>query len=135
MQLKIKRNQRSAMLGGKVVFILDVMAELNREEKDLVDKYKLHKELVYSSDAAEHNAAMARAGNLKSLGAAVLDRATKRRFTLGDLVDGQHLECKDLGELVDTENQVYAACQTIRQYLDIAKSFDGSEQVVDIVAA
>ncbi|MHA6287130.1 hypothetical protein [Maricaulis sp. CAU 1757] len=131
MQLKIRRSQKTG-LTGKVVFQLDVMAELTPDEKALVQQYKLGKELVYSSEAADRNAEMARAGSLKALGGMVLDRATKRRFTMNDLINGQHLECKDLGELTDTEEQVHVACHNIRRYLEVAKSFDGTEHILEI---
>jgi len=134
MQLKLRRNQRAGITGG-VVFILDVMAELSSEETELVKKYKLQKLLVYSSESADQNVAMARAGNVKALGGMMLDKLTKRTFSMNDLIKGQHLECKDLDEVIGTENQVHEACQNISHYLAVAKSFDGSEQIVEITAA
>lgn len=134
MQLKIKRSQKSG-LTGTPIFILDVMAELSDEEHELVKKYRLKNLLVYTSEAANQNLAKAEAGNWAGLGGAFMDRLTKRSFSLGDLVNGQHIECKDLDEVIGTENQVHIACQNIRGYLDVAKSFDGTEQILEVEPA
>lgn len=134
MQLKLRRSQKSG-LTGSAIFILDVMAELDDEETELVKKYKLQKLLVYSSEAADQNAAMASAGSVKAFGGMMLDRLTKRSFSMGDLINGQHLECKDLNEVISTENQVHQACENIAGYLQTASLFDGSEQIVEIKAS
>tara|TARA_R110002073_G_scaffold69054_6_gene171318 strand:- start:10347 stop:10751 length:405 start_codon:yes stop_codon:yes gene_type:complete len=134
MHLKLRRSQKSG-LTGTAIFVLDVMAELTAEEAELVKKYKLQKQLVYTSEAADQNLARADAGSWAGVGGILMDRLTKRSFSLGDLVAGQHLECKNLDEVIGTENQVHTACQNIRGYIDVARSFDGSEQVVEIAAA
>tara|TARA_B100000508_G_scaffold60333_1_gene47233 strand:- start:274717 stop:275121 length:405 start_codon:yes stop_codon:yes gene_type:complete len=134
MQLKLRRSQKSG-LTGTPIFILDVMAELTDEEAELVKKYKLKGQLVYTSEAADQNLAKSEAGSWAGLGGALMDRVTKRSFSLGDLVSGQHLECKDLNEVVATENQVHQACRNIRGYIDVARQFDGSEQIVEIEPA
>jgi len=133
MQLKIRRSQKSGLTGA--IFVLDVMADLTEAEAELVKRYKLQKEMVYISDSSDQNAANLQAGNMKALGSLMMDKLTKRRFSMQDLINGQHLECKNLPELIETENQVHVACQNIRGYLDVARSFDGSEQVVEIEAA
>lgn len=131
MQLKIRRGQKSGF-GGGVTFTLDVMADLSDEESALVKKYKLSKEVVYASDAATANLDRADQGSWGALGASIMDGLTKRRFSMNDLIDGQHIECKQLPELIATEEQVHQACRNILRYLQIARSFDGSEQVVEI---
>lgn len=134
MQLKLRRSQKNGMTGS-VIFMLDVMAELDPEEAELVRKYKLQKLLVYSSDAADQNAALASTGSVRALGGVLMDRLTKRSFSMGDLIAGQHLECKDLNEVIGTQDQVHTACQNIASYLRVAKSFDGSEEIVEINSA
>jgi hypothetical protein len=135
MQLKVRRAQKSGMLGGKVVFTLDVRAELSPDEKALVDRYKLWPEVVYSSDAANANAERMHAGNVKAMGAVLLDKVLKRFFTIKDLVSGQHIECKDLAEVLAAEEQVRVACANLQQYLAVATTFDGREEVVEIAPA
>jgi nitrogen regulatory protein PII len=134
MQLKLRRSQKSG-LTGSAIFILDVMAELSNDEAELVKKYKLQKLIVYSSEAADQNAAMASAGSVKALGGMMLDRLSKRSFSMNDLINGQHLECKDLNEVISTEHQVHQACKNIASYLETAKLFDGSELIIEITAA
>lgn len=135
MQLKVRRNQRSGMLGGKVVFTLDVMAELSGEERALVERYKLWSEVVYSSEAANDNAARMHAGSVKALGAVLVDKVLKRFFTVKHLVSGEHIECKDLAELLGAEEQVRIACANLKKYLEVAQTFDGREEVVEVAAA
>jgi hypothetical protein len=134
MQLKIRRSQKSG-LTGTPIFVLDVMAELNSEDTELVSKYRLSKQLVYQSDAAAANRDNAINGQLSAFGGVMMDRLTKRSFSLGDLVNGQHIECKDLNEVIGTEVQVHEACKNIRAYLDVARSFDGSEQILEVEPA
>lgn len=135
MQLKVRRSQRSGMLGGKIVFTLDVMAELSGDERALVERYKLWGEVVYSSEAANDNAARMHAGSVKALGAVLVDKVLKRFFTVKHLVSGEHIECKDLAELLGTEEQVRVACANLKRYLEVAQTFDGREEVVDVAAA
>lgn len=133
MKLKIRRSQNSGMM-GKVTFILDVRAELTSEEAELVRKYQLGKNLVYSSEQADRNTAAAQAGNIGALGSMFLDRMLKRSFTVNDLVNGQHIECKDLAETIATEEQVRTACGALKQYLAAAALFNGEEEVVTVAA-
>ena len=48
MQLKLKRSQRTGMM-GKQIFILDARIELGAEERALVNKYRLGSRVVYES--------------------------------------------------------------------------------------
>ena len=60
MQLKIQRSQRmGGLVGGTVVFCLDVRADYAREEAANIAKYKLGREVIYSSRAAQRHFANA----------------------------------------------------------------------------
>ena len=133
MKLKIKRNQKSAMMGAPV-FCLDIMADLTREEADLVNRYKLKSQVVYSTPEAKEHLAAAGAGNLRAFGSFLIDRMVKRTLVVKDLVEGQHFECKDLGELIATEEQVREAFSNLTRYLLVAAKFDGSEEIVNVAA-
>ena len=135
MQLKVRRNQKIGMLGGKVIFVLDVRAELTGEEQALVERYKLWPEVVYTTDQATANAERAHAGNIAALGALIADKVLKKFFTIKDLVSGQHIECKELQQVLAVEEQVCAACANLKKYLEVAQTFDGNEVVVEIAAA
>ncbi|MEN0653387.1 MULTISPECIES: hypothetical protein [Hyphobacterium] len=130
MKLKIRRSQKSG-LTGKVSFAIDVMAELTDHERALCDKYRLWNDVVYSSEGSDGKAARAQEGNILALGSLALDRMTKRIFSVKDLTSGQHIEGKDLVEVIAAENQVKQACGSLRTYLDAASQFDGSEDVIE----
>ena len=133
MKLRIKRSQKSALMGAPV-FCLDIMADLSREEAELIRKYKLEKQVVYSTPEGQAHLEAAQGGSIKALGAFMLDRMVKRTLVAKDLVDGQHIECKDLAELLTTEEQVREGFTNLSRYLAVAHKFDGSEEIVTIAA-
>ena len=118
MQLKLKRSQRAGgMIGGKVLFALDARADLSAEEKNLVQKYKLGSLVIYDSVARQKHAAagyghfdeaaQSSVGrslwkNARGLASAAM-MALSLRITVDGLVSGQHIECKELDELLGAE--------------------------------
>lgn len=143
MQLKLTRSQRTAGLtGGKIMFGLNARAELSPEEAELVRKYKLGKLVVYDSDARKkHNQSAyghfddAAGGgglwkNARGLASAAM-MALSLRVTVDSLVDGQHIECKELDELLGADAAIRDACQSLKAYLETAVTFDGREEVVE----
>jgi len=134
MQLKIRRAQRGGGLGAAVL-TLNVMVDLTDEERTLFDRHKWWGVVVYSSRDADRNAAWARARDLKGLFAVILDKINRRFFTMRNLVAGQQIECRDLPEMLDAEQQIRDACTNLKTYVEVAKRFDGSEEVVEIAVA
>jgi hypothetical protein len=147
MQLILKRGQRSGgMLSNKIIFTLDARVDLTPEEKDNVKKYKLGPTPIYDSETRKsHSAAVAAHG--ETVGTGDLGRsllgfaagavraaaaALSLRITIDSLSAGQHVECKDLNELLGAEAAIRDACQTCKNYLAIASKFDGSEEVIAI---
>jgi hypothetical protein len=151
MQLKIKRSQRTGgVLGGKIIFALDARAELSKEEASLIKKYGLGKIAVYDSEARKKNAATAYGhfdsgasggwdaassargmwSNARGL-ARVAMAALSLRVTVDSLVTGEHIECKDLDELLGAEGAIMDACKNLKAYLDTAQTFDGREEVLE----
>ena len=121
MQLKLKRSQRAGgMMGGKVIFGLDARADLSTDEQGLVKKYALGKIVVYDSEARKKRTESAyghfdEAANTPGYGASSAGRslwknarglasaammALSLRVTVDSLMSGQHIECKDLDELL-----------------------------------
>jgi hypothetical protein len=143
MLLKIKRSQKSSLM-GKAVFGLSFRADVSKEELALIDKYKLGRTMVYSSEAFQKNAAIAstmgQGESLKEQGAGLLvgmkSLASALLFnlkvTIDDLIHGKYLEMKDLQELLSAEEQIVQACQNLKAYLEAAQGFDGREVVVEI---
>ncbi len=152
MHLKLKRSQRSGgIMGGKVIFGLDARAELTPDEQGLVKKYALGKLIVYDSEARKKHQASAYghfddAANTPGLGASSAARslwknargiasaalmALSLRVTVDSLTSGQHIECKDLDELLGAEAAILDACKNLKAYLETALSFDGREEVFE----
>ncbi|MBV9826806.1 MAG: hypothetical protein JO001_14190 [Alphaproteobacteria bacterium] len=154
MQLKLKRSQRNVgLMGGKVLFALDARADLTAEERGLVNKYGLGKLVVYDSEARKRNAAAASEhfdgaagspviGATAGSTAASLWRSARGaaraamsaltlRVTVDSLAGGQHIECKDLDELMGAEAAILDACKNVKAYLETALTFDGREEVLD----
>lgn len=137
MLLKIKRAQKSTMMGN-ALFSLDFKAEVSDEERKLIDKYKLGKSIVYSSEAFQKNAAAfqdAKAqgggGFLKGM-AAIASSFFNLKISVNDLVDGRHIEMKDLDEMISAEQQIVQACNNLKAHLAAAKTFDGREDTIEI---
>ena len=148
MQLKLKRAQREAgMIGKKILFALDARADLSNEEKDLVKKYGLGSTVIYdSANRRKHaEAAVGHAdasvdpsatvgGSMYRLArgyASMAMSALSLRVTVESLTRGQHIECKDLDELLGAEAAIVEACKSLKSYLDTAVTFDGREEVVE----
>lgn len=151
MQLKLKRSQRSGgMLGGKIFFALDARTDLSADEQSLVKKYDLGKLVIYDSEERKKHAdaayghyteAMGGGFSAGSAGASVWKNvrglasqamaALSLRVTVNSLVTGQHIECKELNELLGAEAAIRDACTNLKAFLETAQTFDGREEVVE----
>ncbi len=147
MQLKIQRSQRmGGLVGGTVFFCLDVRADYTEIEAAHIGKYKIGKEVVYSSRAARkhlenahaHGDAIDRSDRLRdkaagvAMGLASIALAKMNlNISIASLGRGHHIECKDLGELMEAEEAVMQACRNTRDFLNLASTFNGSTILVD----
>jgi hypothetical protein len=138
MQLKIQRSQRASGLVSKsVMFCVDARIHLTAEERDNIQKYRLGSQVLYSSEAAKRHAEAASGEHYesgKSWMRGIYHAAAARMalsITVDSLQRGQHIECKDLSEVLDAEDALDKACQSLRTYLETAATFDGREVVVD----
>jgi hypothetical protein len=146
MQLKLKRSQRAGgMLGGKVIFALDARTDLTPDEKGLVSKYALGKLVVYDSESRKKHGETAY-GQFDEAASSSLGRSLWKsargiasaammtlslRVTVDSLMSGQHIECKDLDELLGAEAAILNACRNLKAYLETAQTFDGREEIVE----
>ena len=148
MQLKLRRSQRQGgMLGGKVFFALDARVELSPDERALVSKYNLGGLSVYDSEARKRQteAALEGYGAAANTGAGLGRQllgaargaarqamaALSLRVTINSLMSGQHIECKDLDELLGAEEAIKQACESLKAYIMAAQTFDGREEVIE----
>ncbi len=152
MQLKIQRSQRaSGVMSKSVMFCVDARVHLTPEEQSNVQKYRLGGQLIYSSqNARKHSESAVAHSQLTQVGGGPLGiaiasaggHAAKTVFhaiahglslniTVDSLQRGQHIECKDLDEVLEAEDALDKACQGLRVYLETAATFDGREVVID----
>ncbi|MBV9570004.1 MAG: hypothetical protein JO056_02045 [Alphaproteobacteria bacterium] len=134
MQLKIQRSQRNASISGKVIFCLDARAFLTAEEQANVSRYRLGGQVIYNSQASRKhlekaNEAGRQGSYFKSLASVAL-AALNLNITINGLQSGQHIECKDLDELLSAEEALMSACENLKNYLRLAATFDGREVVI-----
>ena len=126
MQLRLRRSQRSGgMMSNKVVFSLEMQVNLSPEELEYVDRYKMGKEVLFSKErvAFDRSEEGSWSGVARNLAAA----ATVLTISINDLVTGRVVECKDILEMLDVEEQIRSACHTFNSILQAAAQFDGDE--------
>lgn len=125
MKLLLRRDQRSGMM-GKVVFSLEVRADITSEERANIQKYKLGETELYTSH------------ELLDKGSGLLGAASRLAFkamtisvSVKDLTGGKKVECKDVVEMLAIEDQIREAAKTFAQVLAAAAQF-GGEEVVEV---
>jgi len=137
MQLKLQRSQREGgVMSKSVIFCLDARVEFTPAEQQSITKYKLHKQVIYNSEASKRalDGGAARVdgstvGHLKSLAFTAL-AAMNLNISIESLQRGQHVECKSMDELLGAEEAIMDACRNLRGYLDTAATFDGREVLI-----
>jgi hypothetical protein len=140
MQLKLRRTQKtSGMMSKSVVFCLDARLHLTAEEAENVRKYRLGDMVIYNSEnKKKHMAAVSDALSTRSLGSVVKGyahlamSALSLNITFNKLVEGTHVECKDMDELLGAEEAIEQAAEAAKTYLALAETFDGREIVRDL---
>lgn len=127
MQLVIQKDQDKKMMGG-VSFVLSAKVNLTDEEKSVIKHYKaekviLHQKKNLASSVSEVAAATSIAGRLMS-------RALDKLFsdlTIGSLVSGVSFKCKDIGEIIDHEEQLKSVVAIFYNYLQTMIAFGGTQ--------
>ena len=127
MKLLLRRDQRAGML-GKVIFTLEVRADLTDEERNAISKYKLGDTVLY-----EKSTLVDPGSGLLGLASRVAHKAMNMSVSVKDLANGKKLECKDIVEMLAVEDQVREAGKTFHAVLHAALHF-GGEEVVDLAA-
>ncbi len=120
MQLKVQRSQRTGgAFGGKIIFVLDIRAEYTEPERNNINL-----------DRAGQHLDAGGSGLLKGMASLALDRMNLN-ITIASLQKGVHIECKDLGELLEAEESVCTACQNLSKFLAAAATFDGRTDIIE----
>lgn len=127
MKLLLRRDQRSGLM-GKIIFTLEVRAQISPEEKARIDKYKLGKELLYVK-----NTNVPTDEGWKGVGKLLMFHAMNITVSVNDLVSGKRIECKDILEMLAVEEQIKTATLNFGRALEAAAHF-GGEEVISIGA-
>jgi hypothetical protein len=122
MKLLLRRGQRTGLLGGKIVFQLDVRADLTGDERSHILKYKLGDTVLY-----ERNTLADRGSGLLGLASRAAFRAVNISVSVNDLASGKRIECKDIVEMIAVSDQIKEAAETFKAVLDTAAHFGGEE--------
>ena len=125
MKLLLRREQRSAMIGSKPVFVLNVRADINAAEQASITKYKLGETELYGSHEIKGGS------GLLGVASRVAYKAMTINVTVKDLTAGKKIECKDIVEMLAVEEQIREAAKTFAQVLAAAAHF-GGEEVVEL---
>jgi hypothetical protein len=123
MKLLLRRNQRTAILGNKMVFTLEVRADLTAEEKADIFKYKLGDTVLYEKMTMGPD----RGYGLLGLASRVAFRAANISVSVADLAGGKKVECKDIVEMIAVIDQIKEAAEVFKAVLDAASHFGGEE--------
>lgn len=125
MKLLLRREQRAALIGSKVVFMLDVRADISAAEQDLIRKYKLGDTKLYASHEITGGS------GLLGVASRLAYKAVTLTVNVNDLANGKRVECKDIVEMLAIEEHIREAGLTFGQVLHAAANF-GGEEVVEI---
>lgn len=123
MNLLLRRDQRQGML-GKVVFQLDVRAEITQEEINYIQHYRLGDTVLYTKNE------MTDPGKgLLGLASRMAFHAMNLSVTVNDLARGKRIECKSILEMLAVEEQIKDAAVVFKQVLNAATYFGGEEAI------
>ena len=137
MQLKLQRSQRTSTFRGTPTFQLHAIVDVSAEERAMIGKYGLINNIVYASDQYTNNVATAQAASAGNVGIfrgfrAMAASALSLKITVADLINGKQVECKNIDEMLGTEDAIINGCQILKGYLATAATFDGREILVEI---
>jgi len=122
MKVLIQRDQRSALIGSKPVFVFTVRAQVTAEEDAAIKKYKLGDTELYSNRTYYPEV-----DGVKSAAKELLARAKAASITVKELVSGKKFECKDILEMIDMEEELRKSAVVFENVLDAAMHFGGEE--------
>lgn len=110
---------------GKVIFTLEVRAEVSDEERSNIRKYKLGDTMLYQSHEIQGGS------GLLGLASRFAFKAVTINVSVNDLASGKRIEVKDIVEMLAVEDQIKEAARTFSQVLNAAAHF-GGEEVIEI---
>jgi len=106
MKLLIKKDQDAKIFGG-VKFKLEARTELDTIESALIEKYKVHKEVLLIKNGTFINT----------------------DITIKSLIDGVVFKSSTIQEILKYENNVKKACRTFNNLINVMESFGGEYEI------
>lgn len=131
MQFIIHRTQ-SLRSFASPYFRINARVDFTPEEKADVDKYKLGYQNVYTSSGAKKWLDKSNASGFIFGFIYYLVSLFFLRVTIGRLEKGITIESRDLGKIIDVETAFHGACKTIKGYIATARTFNNTEEQIDI---
>jgi hypothetical protein len=128
MKLLLRRDQRQSTF-GKVIFVLQMRAQLSDEERGYIAKYRFGSEMLYVRDEKPN----VDPNTIKGLGKLLIAHALNVSVSVNDLVNGKTIECKNILEMLSAEEQIREAARNFNSVLETAAHF-GGEEVIDLAA-
>lgn len=113
MKLILIKDQSKGMM-GKVSFEVKAEIQLSDEEANLIKHYKLENEILFQK-------------KMVSIWGQPTDHLIDVRVK--NLHSGEIYKCKSLDEVISYSDSLKSACETLKSYLEIAKSFGGKEVI------
>ena len=127
MKLLLRRDQKNERSGNTIAFTLDARVELTPQESWCVKKYKMGNTVLYEKQTSWRTLPV----SYSVAPRIAIDSAMNINVTVQDLVNGKHVECKDLVQMRTVEEQLKEASRTFKEILDTALRF-GGEEVVEL---
>ena len=121
MKLSLQRSQKSGFT-GKATYSLLVRAQLTEDEKNIINRNNLGRELLVYHD---------KTGAADSLAGAIIKTMRDTALTVEGLYNGTTFTCKNVAEMMGIEDEVREAALRLRTIIELARNF-GGEEVIDV---
>ena len=105
MKLIVKKDQDSGFLGG-IKFKISAWVELTSEEKELVNKYQVKKEVLFTKN-----------------------NIMQTEITIDSLITSVTFKCSTIEEILKYEDAIKKSCQNFKTKLEVMKSFGGEYEI------
>lgn len=97
--------EMKGLVSKKPVFGINFRVDYSEDERAAINRYNLGGEILYHTD--------------------------KLTVTIKSITGGHYTECPDLDSLLKTEEEIHDYCKGLKNYLDVAQTFDGMDVVIE----
>jgi hypothetical protein len=109
---------------GGVIFILDARAEFTPEERSNIRRYRLGKTLLYQRYQMPDPVS-----GWLGIAQRLLFKMRNIEVTVASLVNGTHLEFKDIHEMLAVEEHLTEVSRNFKDVLDAASGYSGENLI------